>query len=220
MRRLLVILLFALAPVLPAAADPYLIYLAAMYGAQIGSALGPPLAGVAGYGICHTPSIHLFGTDNVTVGLDLTSFASTSRNVYGIQFGFCGGGFAEDLYGIDMSLISCGWVDELDTSMSRMNGLQFAPFAVKAMTVNGFQICPFFARANTVNGFQTGGFYSEAGKVRGLQLGLFNVARRVEGLQLGIYNAVARGHCLQLGLINFIDRRGGYVLPLLNFSFR
>lgn len=220
MKKFLLMMLLAGMAALPAKANPYWIYIGAVYAWQFCSTYGVPLVTMTGYGIAHTPSIHLFGTEKTTVGLDWASLASRSRNVYGLQMSIFGGAFAEDLYGVQMSLLASGWVDGYDTSRCRMNGIQFAPFAVKTTTVNGFQICPFYAKAQTVNGFQTGGIYSEARTVHGIQCGIVNIARRVDGLQIGVYNGTALGYCMQLGLINYVKRKGASVLPLLNFSFR
>lgn len=220
MKRLAVVALFACLSVRPADANPYLIYTGAILGAELFAEYGLPVLAATGYGLSHTPSIHIFGTEKRTVGLDWGSLANRSRNVYGIQLSLWGGGFSEDLFGVQMGILTSGWVDEYDVSHCRMNGLQFAPFAVKTSTVNGFQICPFYATARIVNGFQCGGIYSSAGKVRGIQCGIVNVARRVDGLQIGVYNTTVRGYCLQLGIVNVVGRRNCRFLPLVNVSFR
>lgn len=220
MKRLAVLLLLVGMAAKPAAANPYLIYAGAIYGAQLCAEYGLPVLAAVGYGISHTPPIHIFGTERTTVGLDWASLSSRTRNVYGLQMSLWGGGFSEDLFGVQMGILTSGWSEDCDTSKCRMNGIQFAPFAVKTTMANGFQICPFYASAKIVNGFQCGGCYSSAGKVRGIQCGVVNVARRVDGIQIGIYNATIRGYCLQVGLINVVGRRKCPFLPILNVSFR
>ena len=220
MKKLAVLLLLVGLAVKPATANPYLIYAGVIYGAQLCAEYAMPVLGVVGYGLSHTPPIHIFGTERTTVGLDWASLSSRTRNVYGLQLSLWGGGFSEDLFGIQMGILTSGWSEDCDTSKCRMNGLQFAPFAVKTTMANGFQICPFYASANVVNGFQCGGCYSSAGKVHGIQCGIVNIARRVDGLQIGLYNAAMRGYCLQVGLINVVGRRQCPFLPILNASFR
>lgn len=220
MKKLLLVLAFVCLSVKPAAANPYLLYAGIIYGAQLCAEYAGPVLGAVGYGLSHTPPIHIFGTERTTVGLDWASLSSRSRNVYGLQMSLWGGGFSEDLVGLQMGILTSGWSEECDTSKCRMNGLQFAPFAVKTTTANGFQICPFYATAKVVNGFQCGGCYSSAGKVRGIQCGIVNISRRVDGLQIGVYNAAMRGYCLQLGLINVVGRRACPFFPIVNMSFR
>jgi len=221
MKKLAIILLVVGLCIGRASANPYLLLLPfAITGAQIASTLGPPLTAMTGYGICHTPSVHIFGTENTTVGLDWSSFGSRSRNVYGLQMSLCGGGFAEDLYGVEMSLLACGWVNEYDISMCHMNGIEIAPFAVKTAMANGFQVCPVYSKAKVVNGLQLGGFYAQTGLLRGMQCGLVNSAIRTDGLQIGLYNATRYGHFLQIGLLNCVYRRNVPVLPLINAGFR
>ena len=204
----------------PASANPYLIYTGIVYGAQFCAEYGLPILAATGYGLSHTPSIHVFGTERMTVGFDWGSLSNRSRNVYGLQLSLWGGGFAEDLFGVQAGILTSGWVDGYNTSRCRMNGLQFAPFAVKTSMVNGFQVCPFYAEARMVNGFQTGGCCSRAESVHGIQCGIVNIANRVDGFQIGLYNATRRGYCLQVGLINVIDRRRLPFFPVLNASFR
>lgn len=220
MKKLAVLALLACFTVKPAEANPYLIYTGCILGAQLVSEYGLPVLAATGYGLSHTPSIHVFGTEKCTVGLDWGSLANRSRNVYGLQLSLWGGGFSEDLVGLQLGILTSGWVEEYDTSHCRMNGIQVVPFAVKTSMVNGFQVCPFYATARTVNGFQCGGVYSSAGKVHGIQCGIINVARRVDGIQVGLYNLTTRGYCLQLGLVNVVERRKCPFLPLLNMSFR
>ena len=73
-----------------------------------------------------------------------------------------GGGFAEDLFGVQAGILTSGWVEGYNTSRCRMNGLQFAPFAVKMSMVDGFQI------------------------------GLYNATRRGYCLQVGLINVIDR----------------------------
>ena len=223
MKRIIGVLLFLTSVVFvskPTSANPYLIYAGIVYGAQFCAEYGLPILAATGYGLSHTPSIHVFGTENTTVGFDWASLSNRSRNVYGLQLSLWGGGFAEDLFGVQAGILTSGWVEGYNTSRCRMNGLQFAPFAVKTSMVNGFQICPFYAEARMVNGFQTGGCCSRAESVHGIQCGIVNIANRVDGFQIGLYNATRRGYCLQVGLINVIDRRRLPFFPVLNASFR
>lgn len=178
----------------------------------VAAVLGFP---VADFGDGRAHSLGLIETEEAVYGLDRGSHWVAMKNVYGLQLGIFGGGVEENMCGLQLGLFSNGWNKDHELDHCWMNGIQFAPFAVKTATANGFQLSVLYAEAKTVNGLQFAALCSSE-TLNGIQCGIVNLAESANGVQVGIWNRTEKGTCLQVGVLNLTPGSGLGCLPVIN----